>query len=324
MDNCYIVLLSIIIGAVANEDTPHNTSLTLEEDTATAESRMLEGFEQLSQTVKDEMKVFNDRIDEIKRDIHSLLLAQNATNEMFRSTNNSLEQVSEQLNNLSTSATQRFVNLEKELEVLPADTGVYFMKPDPSKNVSFEVARDLTNNHGFGSNWIVFQRRFNGSVNFYRNWTEYKQGFGDLRGEHWLGLDKLHAIVKTRCHELLIVLEDFNGVIAYAHYDDFKIGDESEKYMIKSVGLYTGTAGDSFSSHKDELFSTYDQDNDRAGANCAKSFVGAWWFYKCHRCHLNGEYLNGKINRQVGIMWTEFRGSYYSLKSTKMMVRPVA
>uniref|UniRef100_A0A182W262 Fibrinogen C-terminal domain-containing protein n=1 Tax=Anopheles minimus TaxID=112268 RepID=A0A182W262_9DIPT len=165
------------------------------------------------------------------------------------------------------------INLEQNMGRLPEDTGVYFMKPDPTKNVTFEVSRDWTNNHGFGDNWIVFQRRFNGSVNFYRNWTEYKQGFGNLHGEHWLGLDKLHAIVKTRQHELLIVLEDFDGVIAYAHYEDFKIGDESEKYVIKSVGRYTGTAGDSFSAHKDEEFSTYDQDHDKHAAHCAQSFV---------------------------------------------------
>uniref|UniRef100_A0A182PK97 Fibrinogen C-terminal domain-containing protein n=1 Tax=Anopheles epiroticus TaxID=199890 RepID=A0A182PK97_9DIPT len=321
------MLLPNIIGVlvVLGESPQDNFAIDMEPTLTVAESRILQQIERLSRTLKEEIKKVNDRIDRFKPDTNMTCSdPEEVPNNMFNTTQWLLRNVSEQLQSVSISTERRLIELEHRLDQLPANSGIYFMKPDPTKNTSFEVLRDWTNNHGFGDNWIVFQHRFNGSVDFYRNWTEYKQGFGDLRGEHWLGLDKLHAIVSTRQHELLIVMEDFDGVIAYAHYEDFKIGDEGEKYAIKSVGRYTGTAGDSFSFHKDERFSTYDQDNDKHSANCAQWAKGAWWFYKCHHSHLNGEYLKGKIDRQAGIMWYLFRGSFYSLKSTKMMVRPVA
>uniref|UniRef100_A0A182W260 Fibrinogen C-terminal domain-containing protein n=1 Tax=Anopheles minimus TaxID=112268 RepID=A0A182W260_9DIPT len=347
-----VVFLTVIIGVMAN-------NVTLEDVTTTAESRMLEQIERLSQTLSD-IKGINDRVDEMKRDLNniSLILSemnksskdkpmehtnlgceyisscmgeslaqmQNETNAMFDTTNRVLGTISDSLQNFSTSNAQRMSNHEQMIERVPQETG--YLQLDTCNNIKFEVSRDWSDNHGYGDNWIVFQRRFNGSVIFYRNWTEYKQGFGDLHGEHWLGLDKLHTIVKTRQHELLIELKDFRGVIAYAHYDDFKIGDESEKYVIKSVGRYTGTAGDSFSAHKDEVFSTYDQDNDRYSESCATRFLGAWWFNKCFNSHLNGKYLRDKtvinletINNQAGICWERFRGLLYSLKSTKMMYK---
>ena len=37
--------------------------------------------------------------------------------------------------------------------------------------------------------------RFDGSLDFYRNWIEYRNGFGEIgRGEFWLGNEKVHRL----------------------------------------------------------------------------------------------------------------------------------
>ena len=97
-----------------------------------------------------------------------------------------------------------------------------------------------------GGGWLVFQKRLDGSVDFYRDWAEYKRGFGNLSGEFWLGLDKIHRLTSNESYKLRVDLEDFAGNTSYAEYDLFKIASEGEKYEL-SVGSYSGLISHHFS-----------------------------------------------------------------------------
>ena len=115
-------------------------------------------------------------------------------------------------------------------------SGVYTI--DPDGHGSFQVRCEMDAKLGRG--WIVFQQRQDGSVDFNRNWTDYKIGFGNLNGEHWLGLEKIHRLSASGQNVLRVDLESFENETAYAVYGQFSIGDESDAYRLH-VDEYTGT-----------------------------------------------------------------------------------
>ena len=113
-------------------------------------------------------------------------------------------------------------------------SGVYTINPDGSD--AFDVFCDHIT---AGGGWTVFQKRLDGSANFYRNWADYKGGFGDLNGEYWLGLDKINRLTSSGKYKLRVDLEDFEGNTIYAEYDSFAVGNEGTKYKL-SVKSFSG------------------------------------------------------------------------------------
>ena len=115
----------------------------------------------------------------------------------------------------------------------PVD-GVYTIKPDNLP--AFNVFCDQTTE---GGGWTVFQKRLDGSVDFYRYWNDYKRGFGDLCGEFWLGLDKIHRLTSDVNNVLRVDLEDFERSNSYAEYKMFGVKSEKDKYKL-ILGSYSG------------------------------------------------------------------------------------
>ena len=189
--------------------------------------------------------------------------------------------------------------------------GVYFI--DPDNQGPFQVLCDQTTK---GGGWIVFQKRFDGSEDFYRNWSDYKNGFGRLDEEFWLGNDKIHRLT-NRHQELLVELEDFHNITAHAQYDYFSVGSEDECYELH-VGSYSGNAGNSLQFHNNMKFSTNDKDVSKA--NCSHQKLGGWWYDKCATVNLNGNYTKNGAPAYSSVHWRSFK-NYYPMKSTSMKAR---
>ncbi|XP_034649635.1 ficolin-1-like isoform X2 [Trachemys scripta elegans] len=175
-----------------------------------------------------------------------------------------------------------------------------------------------------GGGWIVFQRRADGSVDFFRDWDSYKKGFGNQLTEFWLGNDNIHLLTSFETCELRVDLSDVENNKSFAHYETFSISGQSDKYRLNLGKFLTGTAGDSLSGHRNMTFTTKDNDNDMHSGNCALLYKGGWWYHKCHGSNLNGLYLLGPHESYAdSVIWATGKGAYYSYKVSEMKFRPV-
>ncbi|XP_005099182.1 fibroleukin [Aplysia californica] len=163
--------------------------------------------------------------------------------------------------------------------------------------------------------WIVIQRRASADVDFFRGWADYKNGFGDLSGNFWFGLEKIHQLTSQGRCELRIDLR-FQGKNYYASYDNFSLSGETENYKLQLSG-FSGNASDSMAYHNHKVFSTKDRDNDSWGGSCANAYHGAWWYDKCHIVNLNGQWGN---TGNKGLKWNGVTSG--SVSFSEMKIRP--
>ena len=157
-----------------------------------------------------------------------------------------------------------------------------------------------------GGGWTVFQRRQDGSVNFNRNWNDYKHGFGNIEGEFWFGNDNIHDLTKPsfapKKSQLLINMrmKGQNDTV-YVKYNTFKITDEATKYVLKING-FSGNATDNpkgMDHNNNSKFTTIDSDNDNRSYNCAAPYSGGWWYNNCSYARLNGRYKFTKTPGEI-------------------------
>ncbi|XP_055132173.1 fibrinogen beta chain isoform X3 [Symphalangus syndactylus] len=225
---------------------------------------------------------------------------------------------------------------------------MYLIQPDSSVK-PYRVYCDMNTENG---GWTVIQNRQDGSVDFGRKWDPYKQGFGNvatntdgknycgLPGEYWLGNDKISQLTRMGPTELLIEMEDWKGDKVKAHYGGFTVQNEANKYQI-SVNKYRGTAGNALMDgasqlmgenrtmtiHNGMFFSTVTTDPRK---QCSKEDGGGWWYNRCHAANPNGRYYWGgqytwdmaKHGTDDGVVWMNWKGSWYSMKKMSMKIRP--
>ena len=164
-----------------------------------------------------------------------------------------------------------------------------------------------------GGGWMVILRRksnVSSQVNFNRTWTEYENGFGDLNTEFWYGLRSIHCLTARDTVQLQVQLNYSNGTGLTWTYHDFRVDGAENDYRLH-IGQAEGPSGihDALGPHNGKPFTTFDNDNDDYGENCAALNGGGWWFTGCYHTFLTGSHSSKRM--YALILWYDGSSHIY-------------
>ena len=123
----------------------------------------------------------------------------------------------------------------------------------------------------------VIHKRFNGRVDFRRNWFNFTNGFGDLTSEFWLGNKYIHELTNGYQNRVLFLLKKFDSKVVHtAVYNQFNVGNEAGWFKL-SITDFVSSLSDvtnSMAHHNGKVFTTIDEDHDESAVtNCAQLYA---------------------------------------------------
>ncbi|XP_013394181.1 fibrinogen-like protein A [Lingula anatina] len=139
-------------------------------------------------------------------------------------------------------------------------------------------------------------RRYDDTMNFNKNWNEYKFGFGDPRLQFWMGNEALYALTNQGNYSMLVDMLSCNGRYYYVKWNLFRIKNETMKYAVDAITVESYNTTTSIVGRiRGRAFGTADNINvysPKSGKTCAEHHGGGWWFQTCTEFHLTGNYPN--------------------------------
>ncbi|XP_017487874.1 PREDICTED: angiopoietin-2-like [Rhagoletis zephyria] len=160
-----------------------------------------------------------------------------------------------------------------------------------------------------GKSWRVIQRRhIGGNESFDRSWLAYKDGFGDLDYDFFIGLQDIHSMMlPNKSTELWIQLGTKDGHSPYEMYKNFFVTSEENEFRLMFVYGANGTAGDEFTPVIDEPFQAKGMGNvDQK--SCTQRMQSGWWY------PTDGDLCgSGNLNRDFkDMIWGDWKNIVYT------------
>ena len=179
-----------------------------------------------------------------------------------------------------------------------------------TSNVSLQVYCNLTD-----GGWTYIQHRFDGRLLFNKTMQEYIDGFGDLKSEFWLGLDKIHALTlhprKVKL-EVLTIAGDWKS----ASYSTFSVGGPTA-YTLRISRSMSG--GDLHSlTLSDGNGRPFTRGCPRSTVTNTLKYQYGWWFRHCAYTFINGIY---GLDRDFQQGFNVYNGSHLNLRTSILKIQ---
>jgi syndecan 4 len=169
-----------------------------------------------------------------------------------------------------------------------------------------------------GGGWLVILRRNSGNLKFTQGWEDYKDGFGDLIDEHWIGNENLHQLTRRGNFKLMVYFYDNQkALISSTSCDFFNVTSSSEGYAWY-FKLCKGPASHALSYSSGAKFSTFDRDNDLSKMNCAKKYGGGFWYKNCSKV----TFTSPRAEKRFMVSYFTENGSMVEMPAVTMMIKP--
>ena len=158
------------------------------------------------------------------------------------------------------------------------ESGTYKVRPNPTIENDIYIYCDHDTDDG---GWLILQRRSsNGTLNMTQSWDIYRDGFGNVSTEFWIGNKYLSQLTNHTTYEIMFVFKRTNGsVLRKTKCDAFNVSTEEENFRLQ-LGTCQGPDAEVLKFSNWSEFSTWDKDNGFGSLNCANDITG-WWFGNC-------------------------------------------
>jgi len=260
--------------------------------------------------------------DRLRQEVTDMAVERRALVEQVAALASSIEQYS-----LASAAKEQDMGLPKDcaaLQKLGGSSGSSTVYPDGEHQKTVRCEQDL---HGGGWTVLILRQQQEPQLNFRRDFDEYEEGFGDVSGEHWIGLETMQQLTNSDDYELMVTMARGEEK-AVSFYSNFRVEPGSyARLRVSGFDAANSTGGDSLWYHDGMAFTTKDRDRDQGyGFNCAHvSGHGGNWFNGCHRANPTGLYGGDRsvfAKSDHFLEWRHWQGSHNYLSDFAMMIRP--